>query len=142
MTEYNPVVFTAGTPIDVNKLNQLQNNIASIYQTNSIINTTNTTVGNLQKEVRTFPIIDVGDEDFTVKEGECVSKVVTFANKNFTQNPKVVASISSDIKKDSNLTIRATAISQTQARIEICSNSKDLQKVSVNYIAIQMKAFD
>lgn len=143
MTEYSPdVVFNAGAPIDVNKLNQLQRNIASVYQTNSIINTTNTTVGELQTEVRTFPIIDIGSEEFSVKAGECVSKAVTFSNKNFTQNPTIVASVSSNIKKDSNLTVRATALNASQARIEVCSNSKDLQTVTIDYIAVQMKQFD
>ena len=143
MTEYSPdVIFNAGAPIDVNKLNQLQRNIASVYQNNSIINTTSATVGNLQKEVRTFPIIDVGSEDFSVKGGECVSKTVTFANKSFTESPSIVASISSNIKIDSNLTVRATTINASQARIEVCSNSKELQQVTVQYVAVQMKKLD
>ncbi len=56
MTDFNPdVVFNAGAPIDVNKLNQLQRNISSIYENNSsMLNLTNTTVGGIQKEIRVF----------------------------------------------------------------------------------------
>jgi hypothetical protein len=144
MTEYSPdVVFNAGAPIDVNKLNQLQRNITSVYQNNSqLINTTNATVGNLQKEVRVFPIVDVGSEEFTVKGGECISKVISFTNSNFTEKPIIVASVTSNIKADSKLTVRATTISTSQARIEVCSDSKDLQTPVINYIAIQMKVID
>jgi hypothetical protein len=143
MTEYSPdVVFNAGAPIDVNKLNQLQRNIASIYQTNSIVNTTSNTVAGLEKEVRTFPIIDVGSITISVNEGQCVQKTITFSNKNFTETPQIVASVSSNIKKDSALTVRATSTSTSQATIEVCSNSKYSQDVNVQYIAIQMKQFD
>ena len=143
MSNYSPdVIFNAGAPIDVNKLNQLQRNIADIYKNNAIVNTTSNTVAGLEKEVRTFPIIDVGFMDFTVDGKSCITKPVTFANKNFTQTPQIVASISSNIKKDSALTIRATATSTSQAQIEVCSNNENLQNVTVNYIAIQMKAFD
>jgi len=145
MTEYSPdVVFNAGAPIDVNKLNQLQINIASVYQTNSIINTTNTKVGEIDVRVRTLPVIDIGSENFTVPAGQCVAKTITFGNENFSRSPVIVASISSNIKADSNLSVRATVSEQSirQARIEVCSNSKNLQEVTVSYIAVQMKQFD
>ena len=142
-TNYNPdVTFAAGAPIDVNQLNQLQRNIESIYTTNSIVNTTAENVAGLEKEVRTFPIIDVGVIVFdAVPANGCISEPINFTNSNFTEPPKIVASISSNIKKDSALTVRATCSSNSQARIEVCSNNKDPQRVEVQYIAIQMRKF-
>ena len=91
------VKFNAGAPIDVNKLNKLQDNISSIYEQNSIsLNTISNNVDNIQTSIQVVPIIDVGTVNLTVNGN---SKSVTFANKNFTQAPHIVASISSNIKQ-------------------------------------------
>lgn len=145
MTEYNPdVIFNAGEPLDVNKLNQIQRNVTSVFQSNyNLSQTTSQTIGNLQKEVKVFPIVEIGSVEIETTAGSCVEKPVTFKNKAFTDVPIIVASISSNIKKESaGLTIRASASSTTQGRVEICSSDKLSQKVTINYIAIQMKEIE
>lgn len=140
MTEFNPdVIFNAGAPIDVNKLNQLQRNISSVYEKNSsLVTTTNATIGNIQKQVRVFPIVEIGTVTVDVEGGRCRTEPITFKNNNFTETPIMVASVSSNITKDSGLTIRATPTSASGGNIEVCSLEKT-QKVQISYIAVQMK---
>jgi hypothetical protein len=145
MTEYNPdVIFNAGEPLDVNKLNQIQRNVTSVFQSNiNLSQSTNQTIGNLQKEVKVFPIVEIGSIVIETAPGACRSDTVPFKNKAFTDVPIIVASIASDINKDSaGLTIRASTSSTAQGRIEVCSSDKLSQKVTINYIAIQMKEIE
>ena len=145
MTEYNPdVIFNAGEPLDVNKLNQIQRNVTSVFQSNiNLSQTTNQSIGNLQKEVKVFPIVEIGSIVIETAPGACRSDTVTFKNKAFTDVPIIVASIASDINKDSaGLTVRASTSSTTQGRVEVCSTDKLSQKVTINYIAIQMKEIE
>jgi hypothetical protein len=145
MTEYNPdVIFNAGEPLDVNKLNQIQRNVTSVFQSNyNLSQTTNQTIGNLQKEVKVFPIVEIGSIVIETAPGACRSDTVPFTNNAFTAAPIIVASIASDINKDSaGLTIRASTSSTAQGRIEVCSSDKLSQKVKINWIAIQMKEIE
>ncbi len=144
MTEYDSnVTFSAGAPIDVNKLNQLQRNISSIYaQNSSLTTTTNATAGSLgelKTTVKVFPIIHVGTIDITVDGEKTEGKDVDFAGTSFTANPVMVASISSDLSTSSRLFVRATTKNQGGGRIEVVNASKTRQTVSINYIAVQMK---
>jgi hypothetical protein len=147
MTEYDSnVVFSAGSPIDINKLNQLQRNISSIYaQNSSLTATTNQTVdalSGIQKTVKVFPIIHVGTVDITVDGEKTEGKDVNFAGTSFTANPTIVASISSDLGATSRLFVRATTKNSTSGRIEVVNAAKTRQTVSVNYIAVQMKVIE
>lgn len=146
-SNYSPdVVFNAGSPIDVNKLNQLQRNIASVYEQNSsLVATTNATVdtvSGIQKTVRVFPIVHTNTIDITVPAESCAGQDITFAGTSFTATPILVASVSSDINKDTRFWVRATAKSSAGGRIEVCTSNKTQQKVTVNYIAIQMKTIE
>ena len=139
---YKPVVFGAGAPIDVNNLNQLQANIASIYAQNGTLVTTNQTVGELEKTVKVFPVIYAGQTTITVDGEKTEGKNITFGNTSFTAVPTIVASISSDLKKDFRLFVRATATSSSGGRIEVVNASKNREEVDINYIAIQMKVIE
>ena len=143
MSEYSPDVnFAAGAPLDITKLNQLQRNIVSVYEENKTnINTSNTTIGEIDKIVRVFPIIEVGTIELKVPASGCISEVVTFTNQNFAegQATRIVASLSSDIKADYGLSVRAKMIGRYQARIEACTSGKVPLTVDIDYIAIQMK---
>ena len=143
MTEFNPdVIFNAGAPIDVNKLNQLQRNISSVYEKNSsLLNTTNTTVGGIQKEIRVFPIVDVGQVELKVNGN---SQQVPFKNTNFTKAPSIVATIASNLDTKTSYSIRATANNATNANIEVVSTNEKAtgQPILVNWIAIEMKTID
>ena len=143
MSGYSPdVTFAAGAPLDVTKLNQLQRNIVSVFEENKTnINTSNATIGDLEKTVRVFPIIEVGQIDLNLPAGGCAQETVTFDNQNFSkdQPTRIVASVSSDIKPDYGVVVRAKMIGQFQARLEACTSSKTGLAVTVDYIAIQMK---
>lgn len=134
------VVFSSGAPLDVNKLNQLQSNIRSVYDDTRSLNNTTTRVGNLETTIKTVPIIDVGE--VTVKvNGD--SLPITFNNTSFDSTPVMVATIASDLKKETfSYSIRATANSKTSGRIEVISPDAKAtgQELKVNYIAIQMRA--
>lgn len=143
MTEFNPdVVFNAGAPIDVNKLNQLQRNISSIYENNSsMLNLTNTTVGGIQKEIRVFPIVDVGQTEVKVN-GNSVQ--FPFKNTNFTKAPTIVATIASNLSSETSYSVRATSDNERSARVEVVSTNLKAtgQTIMVNWIAIEMKTID
>jgi hypothetical protein len=143
MTDFNPdVVFNAGAPIDVNKLNQLQRNISSIYENNSsMLNLTNTTVGGIQKEIRVFPIVDVGQAEVKVN-GNSVQ--FAFKNTNFTKAPTIVATIASNLSTETSYSVRATSDNERSARVEVVSTNLKAtsQTVIVNWIAIEMKTID
>jgi len=135
------VKFNAGAPIDVNKLNKLQDNISSIYETNSsLLNTTNTTVGNIQTAIRVFPIIDKGQQELTVNGNQ---QTFNFANRNFTEAPTIVASLSYNPKKEAIFTVSAISKSTTQFGLEVTSSKDNTgTKVTVSWIAVQMKEIE
>ena len=141
MATFNPdVVFSPGAPLDVNKLNQLQANIRSVYDETRSLNNTTTKVGELETTIKTVPIIAVGQVDVKVN-GD--SFPITFNNTSFDSIPVMVATISSDLKKETfSYSIRATANSTTSGRIEVVSPDTKAtnQVLTVNYIAIQMRA--
>jgi len=144
MTDFNPdVVFNAGAPIDVNKLNQLQRNISSIYENNSsMLNLTNTTVGGIQKEIRVFPIVDVGQVPDVKVNGNSVQ--FSFKNTNFTKPPTIVATIASNLSTETSYSVRATSDNERSARVEVVSTNPKAtgQIIAVNWIAIEMKTID
>lgn len=146
-SSYSPdVTFTAGAPIDVNKLNQLQRNISSVYEQNSSLvataNQTVDTVSGIQKTVRVFPVMNIGTIDMFVEGESTAGKDITFEQTNFSSTPILVASISSDMSKDTRLSLRATARSSAGGRIEVVNAAKNSQNVVINYIAVQMKVLD
>ena len=136
-TSITQVTFSPGAPLDANKLNQLQNNISSLYQDTKNLNTTTVKVGDVEKTVKAIMIVDAGQKTVIVN-GQ--TSIVDFTNKTFDQNPIIVASISSDLKPKTVFSVRANSISAQQARIEVTSpDEKASGPVTVNYIAIQMK---
>lgn len=132
------VVFSPGAPLDVNKLNQLQANIRSVYDETRSLNTTTEKVGGLEKTVKTIPIVDVGI--VTVKVNGNTTPVI-FNNTGFDANPVIVATIQDDLKPNTSYSIRAKTTSLRGANIEVTSTDTSANEtINVNYIAIQMKA--
>ncbi len=132
------VVFSPGAPLDVNKLNQLQANIRSVYDETRSLNTTTEKVGGLEKTVKTIPIVDVGT--VTVKVNGNTTPVI-FNNTGFDANPVIVATIQDDLKPNTSYSIRAKTTSLRGANIEVTSTDTSANEtINVNYIAIQMKA--
>jgi len=135
------VKFNTGAPLDVNKLNKLQDNITSVYQQNAsavqTLGSQNTSIAGIQKNIQVFPVIDKGTQEVEVNAGQ---KVFPFANINFTEAPIVVASLNYNQDKEVWFTISAAAKSTTQFFIEATGAAKQNgKKVSVNWIAVQMK---
>ncbi len=106
-----------------------------------MLNLTNTTVGGIQKEIRVFPIVDVGQAEVKVN-GNSVQ--FAFKNTNFTKAPTIVATIASNLSTETSYSVRATSDNERSARVEVVSTNLKAtsQTVIVNWIAIEMKTID
>jgi len=136
------VVFSSGAPLDVNKLNQLQANIRSVYDETRSLNTTVTTIQGIQKTTPAIPIIEVGTVPVKINGN---TTAVTLENEGFsssTKLPTVVATISDDLKPNTSYSIRAKATEAKRIIIEVTSTdaSASGKEINVNWIAIQMVA--
>jgi hypothetical protein len=142
MAEFDSrVKFSSGAPLDINKLNSLQDNITSVYQLNNsaiqTIGAQNTSISGIQKNIQVFPIIDRGTQEIEVNGGQ---KVFPFSNTNFSEIPIIVASLNFNPKKETWYTVSAIAKSTTQYALEVTAAAANSgTKVSVNWIAVQMK---
>lgn len=143
MAEFDSdVVFSPGAPLDVNKLNQLQANIRSVYDETRSLNTTITTIGNIQKTTPAVPVIEVGTATVKINRN---TTAVDLENEGFSSTaklPTVVATILDDLKPNASYSIRAKATNAKRIIIEVTSTDKtvDGQEINVNYTAIQMVA--
>jgi len=143
MAEFDSdVVFSPGAPLDVNKLNQLQANIRSVYDETRSLNTTITTIGNIQKTTPAVPVIEVGTTTVKINGN---TTAVNLENEGFSSTaklPTVVATILDDLKPNASYSIRAKATNAKRIIIEVTSTDKtvDGQEINVNYTAIQMVA--
>lgn len=143
MAEFDSdVVFSPGAPLDVNKLNQLQANIRSVYDETRSLNTTITTIGNIQKTTPAVPVIEVGTATVKINGN---TTAVSLENEGFSSTaklPTVVATILDDLKPNVSYSIRAKATNAKRIIIEVTSTDKtvDKQEINVNYTAIQMVA--
>jgi nitrate/nitrite-specific signal transduction histidine kinase len=142
MTDFNRVVFNAGEPIDTNKLNQLQANLNILYTDNAALKqTSNQTVSGLEgitKQIPVIPVIDTGRVNCKINGN---SEIVHFSNASFSVTPNLIATISSNLDTTTSYSIRATAESTTQGRIEVVSTDtkKNNDPILVSWIAVQMK---
>lgn len=138
--EYRPVTFNAGSPIDVNLLNRLQENISSIkVETDKSVQNATVTVGNVQKTVKVTPIIFAGSVIVAIKNNRGYEPI-DLSGANFKTNPIVVASVETNTSPGDQVTLRATATSSTGGAVEVfTASASKLVEVKVNFIAVEMK---
>ena len=141
---YSPnVVFDAGAPLDIAKLNRLQSNIAAVkIETDSRISNATQTIDGVQRNVRVSPVVYAGNVKVSISNNRGYS-AVDFSGSNFTEIPTFVASLATNTKSEDQVVLRATATSKTGGEIEVFSGTKSvLKEVVVNFIAVQMKNID
>lgn len=140
MTDYKPVVFNAGSPIDVNLLNRLQDNITSIKtSTDANIQNATLTVNNVQKNVKVVPVVYAGSVAVKITNNRGYQQV-DFSGSNFVNTPVVVASVETNTKPADQVTLRATATSKSGGEIEVFTADKSkLTEIKISFIAVEMR---
>jgi hypothetical protein len=130
---FEAVVFNEGEPLDPDKLNKLQTNIANTYQTSSTLY--NATKGS--QTVAYVPIMNSHYVEFEKLEPGVVSKLGFDPGTMFTGIPFVVACLRSDLSKGEQVSVSVINVSN-KPEIVIVSNQKR-GKTRVDWIAMQKK---
>ncbi len=130
---FEAVVFNEGEPLDPDKLNKLQTNIANTYQTSSTLY--NATVG--QQSQPYVPVLDSGYWTFeNLKAGKRASTKLTF-NTAFSGIPHVIAGIRSDLRDGEQISV--SVINLTGNPEIVCISNKDKASCRVEWIAMEKK---
>lgn len=131
---FEAVVFNEGEPLDPDKLNKLQTNIANTYQTSSTLY--NATVGN--QTVAYVPIMNCGSLEFDLTANVAAKKSFDPGTM-FTNDPPphVVATINGVISDKEQISLSVVGVG-TKPEIYVIS-TKARKGVRVDWIAIQKK---
>ena len=132
---FKPVTFTEGEPLDANKLNELQTNIATIYGQSAVLTNSLT---NSQNQA-TVPIMDGGSYTFTNGTGSNAwadSTAIQFSAA-FSGDPIFVVSVVSDAS--GIVTTARGNISSGRGFIHVATNKPTTAPIVVNWIAFQNK---
>jgi hypothetical protein len=130
---FETVVFNEGEPLDPDKLNKLQTNIANTYQTSSTLY--NATVGN--QTMAYVPVMNNGFVLFEKLEANKVAKLSFDPGTMFTSTPYVVAALRSNLSDGEQLSV---SVINLTGKPEICAiSNKARTNVRVEWIAMQKK---
>lgn len=130
---FETVVFNEGEPLDPDKLNKLQTNIANTYQTSSTLY--NATVGS--QTTAYVPVMNNGYVIFEKLEANKVSKLAFDPGTMFTSTPYIVAGLRSNLSDGEQLSV---SVINLTGKPEICAiSSKARTNVRVEWIALQKK---
>ena len=130
---FETVVFNEGEPLDPDKLNKLQTNIANTYQTSSTLY--NATVGN--QTMAYVPVMNNGFVVFEKLEANKLSKLSFDPGTMFTSTPYVVAGLRSTPYEGEQITV---SVINLTGKPEICAiSNKSHANVRVEWIAMQKK---
>ena len=130
---FEAVVFNEGEPLDPDKLNKLQTNIANTYQTSSTLY--NATKGS--QTVAYVPIMNSGYVDFPSLEPGIRANIQFDPGTMFTGTPFVVACLRGDLSKGEQVSVSVINVSN-KPEIIMVSNQKR-GKTRVDWIAMQKK---
>lgn len=131
---FKPKTFTPGNPITSTDLNDLQNNIQSVYdEQTSLTNTSKSITGQIVKIKNAIDNGTVTIKNLTVNTGKAES--FKFAT-NFTTTPTVVVSIAEDLKAKEDVDLAAYAENAVDFKVWVRSSSSDRKEIKINYIAI------
>lgn len=126
------IVFDAGEPLDIDKLNQLSNAIAQLEKNQAIGSLSSSTVSKLPK-VYSGAIQAVN----TIGTAGAVKEIdIDYQDANFKVKPRVVA-----ITNDPHTTVSVTAVTQTTAKIRYTATVKSslTAKPWIHWIAVAME---
>lgn len=130
---FEAVVFNEGEPLDPDKLNKLQTNVANAYQTSATLY--NATAG--QQTQPYIPIMNSGT--FTFKELKAGKrKAEPFSPGNMFEGiPHVVVGIRTDIRDGEQISV--SAINLTGSPHLVCISNKDKASLQVEWIAMEKR---
>ena len=130
---FETVVFNEGEPLDPDKLNKLQTNIANTYQTSSTLD--NATVGSQTQAY--VPVMNCG---YLIFPKLTANKKVPLAfdpGTMFTGTPFVVAGVRSNFGDAEQITV--SVINLTSKPEIVCMSTKDRTDVRVEWIAMEKR---
>jgi len=131
---YSSIVFNEGEPLDPNKLNQLQTNLADIYKTsNSLYNATVNDQGSAAVPIVHFGSVNSGPLTANKSSTVTVSPPSSFDN---TKDAFIIASVGQHIGS-SIISVYAQKTSD-KYNIYVVSNVTR-ESVLINYLMIQQK---
>ena len=141
---YDPsVIFSAGLPIDVNSLNKLQSNIASVKtDSEKGIQSATLNIEGVQRNVKVSPVVFASSVMLKITNNRGF-QAIDFSGSNFTATPILVASVETNTNPADLVTLRATARSKTDGVIEVfTASASKLTEIRVNFIAVQMQPLE
>lgn len=130
---FEAIVFNEGEPLDPDKLNKLQTNIANTYQTSSTLY--NATVG--QQTQAYVPVMNCGNHTFeNLKAGVRQSQKFDPGSM-FSGTPHVVVGIRSNIRDKEQISV--SVINLTGVPEIVCISNTDKASCRVEWIAMEKK---
>lgn len=130
---FETVVFNEGEPLDVDKLNKIQTNVANAYQLSNAL--TNATVGTQTQSY--VPVMNSGYVIFEKLEANKKATIAFEPGSMFTATPVVVAGLRSGISDGEQISVSVINLT-TKPEIAIIS-TKARTNVRVEWIAMQKK---
>jgi hypothetical protein len=130
---FETVIFNEGEPLDPDKLNKLQTNIANTYQTSSTLY--NATVGNQTQAY--VPVMNCNYVIFEKLTANKVSRLPFDPGSMFTGTPFVVAGVRSNFGDAEQITV--SVVNLTSKPEILCMSTKDHTNVRVEWIAMEKK---
>jgi len=132
---YSSIVFNEGEPLDPNKLNQLQTNLADIYKTsNSLYNATVNDQGSA-----TVPVIHFGKIDSPKLVANVTTQMVLPIPSAFNPDSDiyVIASVAQSV---GGKIISVYARKDVGRCLAFIISNKDQDPVSISYLMVQQKS--
>lgn len=134
---FETVVFNEGEPLDPAKLNKLQANVQTSYQTSNLIY--DSTIGN--QSAAYIPVIDCGSIQFgTIPNGKTVSKSLQISSIfDGVGIPKVTATFRNPLGDGDIISVSVSSLG-TSPTISVSNKcGKDRSNVFVDWIAVAKK---
>jgi hypothetical protein len=134
---YSSIVFNEGEPLDPNKLNQLQTNLADIYKTSSsLVNATLNDQGS-----SSVPIVFSNQRTWTSKlnanQKYTSSPAALPSSFNFNSPIYVTASVAQALPANTQITVSAY-VSGNNVYVDVIPN-KDITGLVTHFVASQQK---
>lgn len=130
---FETVIFNEGEPLDPDKLNKLQTNIANTYQTSSTLY--NATVGNQTQAY--VPVMNCGYLEFPKLVANKVSRLEFNPGNMFTGIPIVVANCRNTFEDGEQITVSVVGLASKPEIL--CMSTKGRSNVRVEWIAMEKR---
>jgi hypothetical protein len=133
------VTFAEGAPLDPNDLNTLQTNITNTFATSNLLyNATQGAQGSVVPIVYANSI-KFNSTSWTAGQVRKSGPIAFPSSFDTSKSITIVASIAQGLEKDKNFTVSAY-VENGLGVVEVMSEAAYTSTVTINYIAIQLKA--